>query len=133
CFLLMGLMLLGLILVLPFMVIPFIILSLSWSQAVLILLDKNYNITGCLSQSNKITYGYKCSLFFLNILVSLFLVLGYLLVILIGLGVGFLAGGGIITIVITYLFLLITVLIWIAFSLGVQGTVYKELSKRLPN
>ena len=57
-FLLLFFMFFGYIFSILFLVIPFIILSLSWSQAIFLLVDKGINPMQALNESNKITYNY---------------------------------------------------------------------------
>ncbi len=46
-----------------FMIIPGIVLSLAWSLAVLLVVDKGLNANKSLNLSNKLTYGYKWIIF----------------------------------------------------------------------
>mgnify|MGYP006273473391 CR=1 FL=1 len=46
-----------------FMIIPGIVLSLAWSLAVLLVVDKGINANQSLNLSNKLTYGYKWIIF----------------------------------------------------------------------
>lgn len=46
-----------------FMIVPGIVLSLAWSLAVLLVVDKGMNANKALNVSNKLTYGYKWIIF----------------------------------------------------------------------
>ena len=65
-FLLLFFMFFGYIFSILFLVIPFIILSLSWSQAIFLLVDKGINPMQALNESNKITYNYKIKIFLIS-------------------------------------------------------------------
>lgn len=127
-FLLIGLILIGFVVTLQFMVVPGLIVLIAWSQAPLILIDRKLNFTECLTVSNRITYGNKFTIFWINILMLLILLVGYL--VFFGLGALGL-GEGIAISAIVFIILLIYYLFWIAFSLGVQASIYKVLSKKI--
>lgn len=46
-----------------FVIIPGIVISIAWSQAVYLLIDKNMNPTEAITMSNKLTYGKKWIIF----------------------------------------------------------------------
>lgn len=62
-FTLIGLMYLAIIPALFFMIVPGIIISIGWSLAIYILLDKGVAPGEAMIQSNKATYGYKWTIF----------------------------------------------------------------------
>ena len=62
-FTLIGLMYMAIIPAFFFMVVPAIIISISWSLAIFILLDKGVAPGEALVRSNKATYGYKLTIF----------------------------------------------------------------------
>ena len=70
-FLLLFFMFFGYIFSILFLVIPFIILSLSWSQAIFLLVDKGINPMQALNESNKITYNYKIKIFLIQLILSI--------------------------------------------------------------
>jgi hypothetical protein len=70
-FILSGLKMQGLLPALLFLVVPYIILSLSWSQSIYLLLDKNVNPAEALTLSNKITYGHKTKIFFGKLILTI--------------------------------------------------------------
>ncbi|MFR9165420.1 MAG: hypothetical protein ACLVKO_03990 [Dysgonomonas sp.] len=65
---LIGLMLLSLLPAFLFMVIPAYIIAIGWSLAVYIMLDKGISPSEALIQSNKATYGYKWTIFFVSLI-----------------------------------------------------------------
>ena len=70
-FTLIGLMLMSLIPAFLFMVVPGIIISIGWSLAFFLLIDKGMAPGEALVQSNKATYGYKWTIFGVFFLISL--------------------------------------------------------------
>lgn len=78
-FTLIGLMMLSLIPAALFMLIPAYIIGIGWSLAIYILLDKGASPSDALIQSNKATYGYKWTIFFVNFVLTVaFLILAYI-------------------------------------------------------
>jgi len=61
-----------------FFVIPGIVISIAWSMAVLLLFDKNENIIESLKKSNEMTYGQKWTIFFVNLVLVLPLLIPFL-------------------------------------------------------
>ena len=70
-FTLIGLMMLAIIPALFFIIIPGIVISISWSLAIYILLDKGVAPGEAMIRSNKATYGYKWTIFGIIFLVGL--------------------------------------------------------------
>ena len=70
-FTLIGLMYLAIIPALFFMIVPGIIISIGWSLAIYILLDKGVAPGEAMIQSNKATYGYKWTIFAVSFLLVL--------------------------------------------------------------
>lgn len=127
-FLLLGLIFIGFVITLQFMVIPGLVLLLAWSQAPLILIDRKLNFSECLTVSNRITYGNKFNIFWVNLIMLLVLFFGYL--VFAGLSSwGF--GWDISATIISIIILLVYYLFWVAFSLGVQAMIYKVLSQKI--
>ncbi|MDR1879354.1 MAG: hypothetical protein LBQ78_00265 [Tannerellaceae bacterium] len=120
-FLTAGLVVIGSSLGLFFLLIPGITISIAWSLAILLLLDKGLNPTEAISVSNKLTYGNKWTIF----LVMLMLGALYLLAITI---FAFVFSR---VIFLYVLFLLALTIIFVAFSIGVQASIYGTLSKNL--
>lgn len=76
-FLLTGaLMMLGVYGAMLFLVIPAFVLSMSWSLAILLLFDKKLTPLQALAASNKVTYGSKWTMFFVNLV---FVICAYVL------------------------------------------------------
>lgn len=79
-FTLKGLMWLAIFPASLFMVVPGIIISLGWSLALFILLDKGVAPGEAMIRSNKATYGYKWIIFGVNVILgALFLIFFFLL------------------------------------------------------
>lgn len=68
-----GLMLISIIPALFFMVVPAIIISIGWSFAILLLIDKEMNPAQALTESTKYTYGYKWTIFLAELVIALLL------------------------------------------------------------
>lgn len=127
-FLLLGLMFIGFVITFQFMVIPGLVLLLAWSQAPLILIDRKLNFSECLTVSNRITYGNKFSIFWVNLIMLFILFLGYLVF----LGLSSLGFGLNLWIIVFMVVVLVAYyFFWVAFSLGVQAMIYKILSKNI--
>lgn len=73
----LGLMYISIIPALFFMVVPAIIISIGWMFAVLLLVDRGLSPAQALTESTKYTYGYKWTIFFAQLLVSLILLVIY--------------------------------------------------------
>lgn len=70
-FTLIGLMLMAIISALFFMIVPGIVISIGWSLAIYILLDKGVAPGEAMVLSNKATYGYKWTIFGVQFILSL--------------------------------------------------------------
>ena len=78
-FLLCGLQSLGTLMAGLFFIVPAFVVSLSWSQAIYVMLDKEVSPTEALIKSNKMTQGHKWTMFFINVvLVIIALIIGLL-------------------------------------------------------
>ena len=102
-----------------FLIIPAYVLTYSWSQAVYLLLDKEMNATEALSQSNKLTYGHKWTLFGIDILIALIVILAFCIF------------GGIayvISDVLGVFTALIICILILPFQMGCQAIIYKQLT-----
>lgn len=122
-FILEGLSLMATYFAMLFLIIPAFVLSYSWSQALYLLLDKEYTPTEALTKSNKLTYGHKWTLFGIDILILLLVtvviaILGY-----ITLEIDTVFG----CCVIAVLLLLIA-----PFTLGCHGVIYRQLTSEEP-
>ncbi|MDR0657465.1 MAG: hypothetical protein LBG18_00770 [Mediterranea sp.] len=116
---LIGLMLMSLIPAFFFMIIPGYVIIIGWSLAIYILLDKGVSPSEALIQSNNATYGYKWTIFFVNlIMVVIFYVLLYVLLSIFV----FNENIGIFLAVVLYLLLIVI-------SQGCSAAIYKGLTK----
>lgn len=115
-FLLLGLKAQGLLPALMFMVVPYIILALTWSQAAYLLIDKGTNPAEALSKSNKITYGYKATMFFGKLVMNI-------AILLLPLIITWATGGGVVAAIILFIF----VLILVPANMGANAFIYKCL------
>ena len=119
-FILQGLMMMALIPAFLFLIIPAYVLSYAWSQAIYLLLDKEVTSTDALTQSNKLTYGHKWTLFGVDLLIGLCICLAMLII-------GGIAGwindtfGMIVNIII--------IVLAAPFSMGCHGIIYKQLTE----
>lgn len=97
---------------------PVIVLGLSWSQAVYLLLDKKLNWALCLTESNKMTMGYKFKIFLLYAAVAaaVWILLWLVTTIFDG---GFLCG----------LFVLVIMVAAIMTRVSLDAVIYRELQK----
>lgn len=97
---------------------PVIVLALSWSQAVYLLLDKKMNWALCLTESNKMTMGYKFKMFLLYAAVALAVWILLWLVITI-FGDGFFGG----------LLILVIFVVAMMTRISLDAVIYRELQK----
>lgn len=103
----------GIGLAMVFLVIPGIVVMYSWSLALYFVLDKNMNPMEAIMKSNQATYGSKWSMFGVNFIFSLALIIvGCILVMIPYLG---------------YLLLFVLLICAIAFALALQGSIYRQL------
>jgi hypothetical protein len=113
-FLTTGLMGVGVGIGLALFIIPGCVISIAWSQSLFFALDKGKNPTEAISLSNKVTYGYKGTIFLAELLVSVAAgIVGGLL--------------GLIPVLGVVLSVAVAVLI-IFVDIGMQAYVYKVLS-----
>lgn len=114
-FTLIGLMYLSIIPAFFFMVIPGIIISIGWSLAIYILLDKGVAPGEAMIRSNKATYGYKWTIFG----VSFLLVTAFNILMIIILGV--------FSNVFGLILLFLLTIVYIVASLGCSAVIYRNL------
>ena len=121
---LIGLMSISIFPALLFVIIPAIIICYGWSQALFLLLDKELSPSEAMMQSTKITYGYKKTLFWIDIVCSLvfFLIAGLLM---------WIFGMIFNSMVVTAIIMAILIAIFIVIKLACSAVVYRELSKRI--
>lgn len=118
-FTLIGLMYLAIIPAMIFMFIPGIIISIGWSLAIYILLDKGVAPGEAMIRSNKATYGYKWTIFGVSFLLGL----AFYILLYIALCIATKSGFGLLFI----LFLIIGVVYTVA-SLGCSAIIYRNLT-----
>ncbi|WP_239057044.1 hypothetical protein [Paludibacter sp. 221] len=112
-FSLIGLMSIAIVPAMAFMIVPGIIISLSWSLAVYVLIDKGIAPSEAMIQSNKATYGYKWTIFGTGILLGLaFGILSFVL--------GMIPFVGIV-------FVIILAIVFVVTMLGCNTVIYKKL------
>ena len=124
-FLLLGFITLGMSMGYMFFIIPGIVISLAWSQAIYLLIDKNLTPLQAIKASNDITYGEKMTMFFgyVSIIVVLGIVISLIITILVA----------------AELYLIFSIFSFcayiIAFSVMVSSAIYiyDELSNKLNN
>lgn len=112
---LIGLMFISILPALLFMIIPAYVISISWSLAIYLLLDKGVSPSEALIQSNKATYGYKWTILFISLIL---IVSFYVLVGIFSLIPYF----GVFMFVVLYLLLIVA-------SLGCMAVIYRDLTK----
>ncbi|MDR0230540.1 MAG: hypothetical protein LBI82_00265 [Dysgonamonadaceae bacterium] len=114
-FLLMGFLYLGTVIGMMFLFIPAIVIGLAWMLAIYLLIDKKLNPMEALVASNKMTMGYKWTIF----LAQLVLMIAFYILFFIFMKIP--AIGGILA------FLLF--IVFMAVIMGFNAYIYKELSK----
>lgn len=114
-FTLIGLMLMSLIPAFLFMIVPGIIISIGWSLAIYLMLDKGIAPGEALVRSNKATYGYKWTIFGVNLVLF---IACYILTFIFGL----------IPFIGTLLIFLVAIALQVV-SLGCMGIIYRDLTK----
>jgi uncharacterized membrane protein len=70
-FILVALMEIGITVAYVFLVIPGIVISIAWSLAIYLLLDKGMEPLDAIKKSNDFTYGYKWTIFFAKIVLAI--------------------------------------------------------------
>lgn len=123
-FSLMGLMSISLFPAFFFMIVPGIIITYGWSQAFYLMLDKEQSPSDAMLNSTKITYGYKSTLFFADLILAILtsVVMGIIMWIFAVL----LESDILVAIFIILLYAAVAVV-----KVGCSAVAYRELSKRL--
>lgn len=112
-FTLIGLMLIALIPAFLFMIVPGIIIGIGWSLALYILLDKGVAPGEALVRSNKATYGYKWTIFFVGAILYVVYWIGMTVFSLI-----------------PFVGVVLIVLLWLVYivaQMGCSAVIYREL------
>ena len=123
-FSLTGLMSISLFPAFLFMIVPGIIISYGWSQAYYLMFDKETSPSDAMLQSTKITYGYKSTLFWAELLLSI--VIGLISGLIMWICVGLIGSNILGSIVFMLIFATAAVV-----KVGCSAVAYRELSKRL--
>jgi hypothetical protein len=133
-FLTSGFMLVGILGAAIFMLFPAIAVSLAWSLAILLLLDKGLNAAEAIRLSNKLTYGNKWTMFFVSFVSGfVFFIAYWLITIILGVfmyAIGTREGTAIIGFI-GFLLSLALLLVYMAFSIGCQASIYGTLSQNV--
>jgi hypothetical protein len=118
---LLGLMAISLLPAFMFIIVPGIIISIGWSQALYLMLDKEIAPGEALIQSSKITKGYKGTIFLTSLILWLAIgvVFGIVMWILGLIDVGF----------ITFIGFIALISVAAVVAIGVNAAIYKGLTK----
>ena len=116
-FLTYGLLFMGVMTGFFFFFIPAIVISIAWSLAIYLVLDKGLNAAEALRVSNKLTYGNKWTLFAVQLIL--------------GIGVSILFSIFSLIPFISWLLILCLVVAFMAISLGCSASIYGTLSKNV--
>jgi hypothetical protein len=103
-----------------FVIIPGIVISIAWSQALYLLIDKNMNPTEAITSSNKITYGKKWTIFLGQFILTVIMLIAIFIIYTI---FSFISEG------LAVIIALICYLIFIVIMLGAAAYIYGQLSK----
>jgi uncharacterized membrane protein len=113
-FLTNGLVGLGVSVGLVLFIVPGYVIAIAWSLSLLLVLDKEKNPTEAISLSNKLTYGYKGTIFLSQLLVSVVAIIGAAIL-------------GLIPVIGPFLAFIVCILLIFVF-IGIQAYIYKVLS-----
>ena len=117
-FTLIGLMAMAVIPALFFMIVPAIVISLGWSLAIYILLDKGVAPGEAMVQSNKATYGYKWTIFGVQLILGLaYSILSFIFGLIPLLGI---------------LLVLCLIIAYVIISMGCSAVIYRNLTAETP-
>ena len=117
-FTLIGLMAMAVIPALFFMIVPAIVISLGWSLAIYILLDKGVAPGEAMVQSNKATYGYKWTIFGVQFILGLaYSILSFIFGLIPLLGI---------------LLVLCLIIAYVIISMGCSAVIYRNLTAETP-
>lgn len=117
-FTLIGLMYLAIIPALFFMIVPGIIIAIGWTLAIYILLDKGIAPGEAMIRSNKATYGYKWTIFGVNIILFLIYIVMWYVIIAVFYFSGFLG----------FILWFITIALLMVVNLGCEAVIYRNLT-----
>ena len=123
-FSLTGLMMISLFPAFLFMIVPAIIIGYGWSQAYYLMFDKEMSPSDAMLQSTKITYGYKSTLFFAELLIGVIVGVVWALI-------GWLCGSVIGSMALTGILGLILFAAYSVIKVGMSAVAYRQLSQLL--
>jgi hypothetical protein len=127
-FLTAGLVFLGVGIGLLFLIIPGYVIAISWSLAILLVIDKGKNPTEAITLSNNCTYGNKWRIFGIYFLTGLVFIV--IVSILGAISAAITASTGSLSIGIIFMLLYIVVMVFYMFILiGLQASIYKQLTE----
>ena len=107
-----------------FLFFPGMVISIAWSFAEILFVDQDKSPMDALCDSNKMTYGNKWRIFWINTLLGLFMMIAALIII----GICAAVDAGWLTVVGAILVVLLA-LFFVPAVLGVQAAIYKKLSE----
>lgn len=112
-------MFVGLLLAALFMVIPMYVLAISWSVAIPLMIDKELEPLKALHESNRLTYGYKWTIFGASILLGLAISALFAIISVIGKALD--------SVTIDILLRFTVIILIIPIQLGLDAAIYKGL------
>lgn len=129
-FTLLGLMMMAIAPAFMFMIVPGYVIAIAWSLAVFIMLDKGIAPGEALIRSNKATYGYKWTIFFVYLAVGIaawvvYFVVGLLVVLLTKLAVW-------LGVFLGFILIFAIVIALLAITLGCSAIIYRNLTSETP-
>ena len=107
-----------------FLFFPGMVISIAWSFAEILFVDQDKSPMDALCDSNKMTYGNKWRIFWINTLLGLFMMIAALIII----GICAAVDAGWLTVVGAILVVLLAIF-FVPAVLGVQAAIYKKLSE----
>lgn len=118
-FTLIGMMWLAILPAMFFMFMPGIIIAIGWSLALYILLDKGVAPGEAMIRSNKATYGYKWTIFFIGLVLAIAYFILLFVVNLISFNIGFISA------ILTFA----VIVVYMVISLGCNAVIYRNLTE----
>jgi uncharacterized membrane protein len=103
-----------------FFFIPGIVISIAWSLAPLLVLDKGVEPVAAIKQSNELTYGHKWTMFLGQFIMMLVLIIAMMIISSIGSAIHSVIGG---------LLGLICIILIFPIFMGIKAYIYRELTK----
>lgn len=114
---LIGLMALSIIPAFMFMIVPGIIISIGWSLAIYIMLDKEVSPSDAMIMSNKATYGYKWTIFGIGVVLGIcFFIINFIFGLI---PLGFFSA----------IISLVLMCVYQVVNLGCNAVIYRDLTK----